>query len=287
MNLSRVPRPLWAAPVALAGIVAALAVTPALAQGGGRQGGGRQGGFGGGGFGGGMRGGGQFGRQQRQLTILDVPVATILTPRLGLSADQAQKINTIVSDIQRQQTDLMASFRGGPNGQGGGQQPGQRPDFQAMRANMEKLQTARQEGIKNAEAVLNDTQKQSLPALLKEVQAFQSAGLPVELTPTLGLTADQTTRIIDIAQSGEKQIAQRAAAAQQQGDRRAIFEVMRGVRESTNKKVLEVLTAEQRTKVEDYLKSHPQPQWPGGGPGGPGGFGRGQRGGGGGARGGA
>lgn len=267
---------------------------------GGPGGPGGQGGFGGPGQGGpGFSGG--MGRGMRQATIVDVP-ASALASSLKLSSTQTEKITAIEKQLQKTREENRPQFggpggRGGFGGPGGGQggpppggqggqagqgagQQGTPPDFEAMRAQMDKMRTAEQTAVRDAEAVLTDEQKKALPGVLAEMNSLRAAGIPLEVVDDLKLTADQKTKISDITKKSQEQMQKRMETARQSGDFQNMRDTMMKSQQQTRTQVLAVLTETQRATVKAFVAAHPQPQGfggrggfggPGGGP--PGGFG--------------
>ncbi len=233
--------------LALMALFASAPFSNANAQGGPPGGGPPRGGPGQGGPGFGGPGRPGFGGP-RTISIVDVPV-TLLTSELKLSAAQTAKIGQIQKDVRQQRQDSMPRF-GGPGGN-----PGGRPDMMAL---MTKMQSIDKAATGSIEAVLTAGQKKALPTLLKQMDTMRRAGIPAEVYSDLKLTAAQKQQMATIAA---------AAPAPQPGAGR---EGMRQNRE----KLLAVLTADQRAKLDAYMKAHPRRGFGGpGGPGGPGGFG--------------
>lgn len=275
-------------------VVVSLPSSIALAQ---PPGGGGGRGGGGGGFGGGRGQGRMFG--QRQMNVMSVPIEA-LQAGLKLTGDQKTKI----TKIQEESRPRFGGGGGGgggrgPGGGGGGRGPGGPPggppgggggrgpggppgggggfDFQAMQARMDA-------GAKKIEALLTPAQKKALPALVKDVGALRTVGIPAQLYGDLQLTGDQKTKIGTLAKQTQDTMQkqfQSAGAGGGGGDFRAMMTTMQKMREDTNKKALAYLNAGQKAKVDKYMKANPQRGFGGGGGrgGGGGGFGGGRGGG--------
>ena len=228
----------------------------------------------GGGFGGpggpgrggrGGRGGGRmgFGGMGRP-TAATVPVSAMVSA-LKLTDDQQTQIAAIQKDFAATRKSLMP-----PPPPGGPQ--GERPDPQAMRANMEKMRTAETKAENDIKALLTDDQKEALPALLKEVGDLQAAGIPTEILGTLKLTSAQKTKILAINKSQQETMRSEMDAARQSGDFSGMREKMQTMQKATHDKVMAVLTETQKQAIADWEKANPRPRGFGG-PGGRGGFG--------------
>lgn len=240
-----------------AGLLLSVITASAIAQpppGGGGPGG-RQG-RGPGGFGRmGMGGGG----------VVNTPISA-LEYGLKLTAKQKTDIVKIQTGVREQMRSLFQPPQGGG-------QPGGPPNFEAMRQNFEKMRELNERESKKIEAMLTPAQKKALPGLLKDVQTLNQTSIPVELMGELKLTADQMKQLTAIAEEAQKQMREKMQEAQQSGNFGAMREMMQQMREETEGKAESVLTDDQRVKVAQYKKDHPQR--PGGfgfgGPGGPGG----------------
>jgi hypothetical protein len=224
-----------------------------------------QGGFGRGQGGNRPAGNRQGGRGMRQLNISDVP-ASALADGLKLTSDQVSKITAIQKPYMEQRKALMPK-------------PGTQPDMQAMRDGWQKMQASRQQVETDVTAVLTDTQKEALPALLKQIGELQMAGIPAELYGTLGLTDDQKTQIVDASAKAQRKMREAMTTAQQDGgDPATMRATMQKLYQESQSSALSVLTPAQRQTVEAYRKDHPQMMRGGmggggrrGGQGGPGG----------------
>jgi len=239
-----------------------------------------------------------------RMSVANVP-AGALDAELDLSPKQKQDIVQLQDAFHKQQRSLMPNFGGpgrpgGPRGQGGppnggpggpggppqggpdGGRPdggpgGQQPNFEQMRANMEKMRALEDKTVKQIEAVLTDSQRRALPGAMKELGAFGPAGIPLDVLGDLKLSSDQKSRIVAIAEKSQQEMRAKMDEARQSGDFQAIREIMQANRENVHKQVMAVLNADQRALVEKFVKEHPMrgPGGPGGFPGGPGGFGPG------------
>lgn len=213
--------------------VSALAQPPAAGAGGG----GRQG-----------RGGGQRGQGFGQTSVVTVPAAALAGP-LKLTDDQKTKIAASQDKFTKDRTALMA-----PDANG------QRPNFQEIGPKVQELTAATQKDI---EAVLTEDQKKMLPAVLKDFQALQGAGIPAGVVGDLKLTADQKTKIAEIAKASQAEIAAKRQELQG-GDRAAMQQALADLRKAQTDKIQAVLTDKQKTTLADYIKAHPQRGFGGG-----------------------
>ena len=212
----------------------------------------------------------------RPLTALDIP-AKALQQALGLTDDQTTKIEAIQkkAHAQRGMGGQFGPPQGGPDGQGGpggqfgppqggpggqggpGRGPGMNPQAQAL--------------IKSIDAILNDKQKKDLPDVLKQFNAYQPAGIPLEIADKVNLTAAQREKVSEIAEAARAADRKVMDEARATGDFEAVREAMQKSREGVHGKVKAVLTDAQNKAIEEFVKSHPRmgPGGPGGGFGGP------------------
>jgi hypothetical protein len=156
---------------------------------------------------------------------------------------------------------------------------------------MTKMQEERKKNDAQVEAVLTDDQKKALPAFLKDVQAYQSAQLPLALISDLKLTEDQKTKIAAVVKQVQTISQEKMQEARDNQDFQAIREIMTQSQTALKDKTRALLTADQKAMVEKYEKENPNQGFGGrggrgGGQGGPGGGGQGGNGGGRGGRGG-
>ena len=226
----------------------------------------------------------------RQAAVVDVPLAMLETG-LSLTADQKTKITAIQQQFQKQRQTMRPGPGGpggqggpggpggpngpdgGPGGPGGGQGPGGPdggpggPGGQGGPGGgqMDKMRDLQQQTSKKIEALLTTSQKQMLPALLKECDALRATGIPAETYSDLKLTADQKTKIAAIAQKAQQTMRQNMEKARQGGgDFEAMRETMQQSRQQSQKEAMNALSTEQRQTVDKYVKAHPRPE---GGPG--------------------
>lgn len=177
--------------IQMAAVLAVVAMSlPALAQGGGggrqRGQGGAGGGFGGGGFGGGQRGmmGGMMGGE---LTLASVPVKT-LTTALGLSDDQAAKVQAIQEKQRAGMQQMMADMR--QNFQGGGDPAAMREAMTEMRT---KMADAGTRASREVEKVLTTDQAAKAKASMRLWKIVQQMGLDLTISDSLKLSDEQIT----------------------------------------------------------------------------------------------
>ncbi len=207
-------------------------------QPGGRQG--RQGGQGRQGFGQG-RGGG----------LVMLPVA-YMDSYLKLTGEQKSKITEIQAKYKEDSKGLMPA----PGAQGAQVDPQARRD--AMQKRMEMMTQA----DKDLQAVLTDDQKKLIPELNKGMQTFRSLGIPVEVVGDLKLTDTQMEKLNTLSADSQKEMMTKMQEARQNanGDRTAMMQMMQDAQKATHEKARLILTTSQRTKLDAYLKDHPQPQ---------------------------
>jgi hypothetical protein len=281
--------------IVAAGALFALTVaiaTPASAQqggfGGGRQrgGAGGGGGFGGGGFGGGQQRGG-FGGQQRggfqrpAPTLASIPVS-VMTPYFNLTEDQGKQIEELQKASRATVQEMQSSFQSLRDQFGNNQNPSQddrqkmMEQMQKMRSEMQAKQATLQEQQAQADReirkVMTEEQRPNTPAFLRDVEYFQRAELPAELIKPLNLESAQKVKINTILDKADadRQAQMRQMFAGRQGggqnggganggqnNFQQMGESMRTAREETHKKILDVLTPDQRAQVEKWEKDHP------------------------------
>jgi Spy/CpxP family protein refolding chaperone len=194
-------------------------------------------------------------RGPRRATAARVPVAA-LQAGLKLTSGQVARIRQL-QDGLRQRRDALMPRRG----QGGGDGP---PDPAAMRARFEKWRTAEQKAESDIAAVLSPAQKQALPGLLKRLDVWRSAGIPLELFGTLNLTGSQEQKIGAIVAKARAASPPRPGPGEDPG---AAWAAIERARASVREQALAVLNPAQRKAVKAYRDAHPRPE-----------FGRGRRG---------
>lgn len=178
----------------------AVATTSAFAQGGApgaRQGGGQGAGRQGGGFGGGRQGGfgGMFGGQQ-DVTLASAPAGALATA-LKFTPEQKTQVSEIQQALREQSQQQMQEMRQGFQGGGG--------DPAAMQEMMQQMQDKRKaadgKATKAIEALLTDDQKTMWPDVKKKWEAFQKAGLSIDLGEALNLTPEQMKALAEYAKN--------------------------------------------------------------------------------------
>lgn len=215
--------------------------------------------------GGGGQGRGQRGGFGRQMTIASVPV-DVLASGLKLTDLQKAKLTALHDQYVKDMTALRP-------------QPGSPPDQDAR----QKMQDLNTEVTSKMTDVLTADQQKELPDFLKSLGSYRTVGIPLEVLPALKLTSDQKTKIVTIAEEGQKAMQAKFQELQQQQqnggnqDRQAMFQAFQTMQKENHDKAVAVLTASQKKTLEEYLTAHPQPTF------GPGGRGGGRRGGGAGA----
>jgi Spy/CpxP family protein refolding chaperone len=247
-----------AATTAVLALAALCGAAQAQFPGGGRPGGGPPGGFPG-------------GPPRGNEGLSNAPIGA-LAYGLKLSASQKTQIAAIQEQAHKEMRGMFPAPGGG------------RPDFQKMQQMMSKIQALNTQTTNKIESLLTPAQKQALPALLKDIQTLNAAGIPAELFGTLKLTAEQKNKISVIIKQEQDGMREKLQGGRQQGG----FEAMRGIfqnaRKQMHEKSMAALTGAQRAQVEKYLAAHPQQGpggfgfpggppggFPGGRPGGPGG----------------
>ena len=214
----------------------------------------------------------------RPASVADVPMP-MLAAGLNLTADQKAKIAPLQQQFRSQRPPMPP--QGGPGGgfpdaQGGpppggqgvpggpdGQQGGP-PDQDAQRAQMDKARQAQQQASKKIEAVLTESQRQALPALLKELDAMRATGIPADLYGDLKLTGSQKTKLAALAQKFQQQQRTAMDAARQSGDFQSVRETMQARRQAHDQ-AMAALTSEQRQLIMKQMRNRP-PGGPGDGP---------------------
>ncbi len=186
----------------------------------------------------GRRGQGQ--RGLGQATLARIPAAALEKP-LSLTADQKTKIEAIQKKYAEDSRALAP--------QAGGQ-----PDPAARQKRTELSAQA----TKDIEAVLKEDQKAKVPDLLKQLGGLSGAGIPLEVVGDLKLTADQTKKIEAVETDSQKAMAELRQGAGAGGDRQAMAQKMREMRQASQQKVMDILTADQKAIVTKYQQEHPR-----------------------------
>jgi len=206
------------------GAVAMVAISQAQGfPGGGRQGGGRM----------------MMGMGGGQMSAIFLLQREDVQDDLGITAEQRGQLR----DLQEKQ---MENMRGRfQRGGGGGQ--GQRPDREAMRAEMEKLQ-------KEMEAEVGKILKPEQSTRLKEIGIQMAGNRAVMQEPVakeLGITADQKTKL-DALQTKQREANQ--AVMERMRNQELDMDQFRATMEKNNKimdeEIGKVLTETQRTKLK-------------------------------------
>ncbi|MCW3101136.1 MAG: hypothetical protein JWL77_6754 [Chthonomonadaceae bacterium] len=198
--------------------------------------------------GGGRQGGGQRGRQGTPLVT--VPVS-VMDSYLKLTADQKAKIAAIQTQYKADVKDLVPA-------------QGAQPDPQAMQEMFQKRQAASTKADADIKAVLTDTQTPMVADMTKDLQSYNAVGIPVGVLGDLKLTADQKTKLAAIATDSQKEMQAKRQEAQANGAR-LDRQTMQDMQKATSEKAMAVLTTSQKTTLDAYVKTHPQPQFGGGG----------------------
>jgi hypothetical protein len=207
---------------------------------------------------GGMMGGGMGGGGVTGLLMMKE-----VREELKLDEDQVAELE----DLGKAMMESMRSMR--PQSGGGGQPPNAQ-DRQAM---MEKMQKANEENEAKVEEILDPKQFDRLVGLYIQASNLQSLNSKLVAT-RLGITEDQKTKMTEIAKANGEKMRELFQAGFGPDAR----EKMGKMREEAEAKIKEVLTDKQKQDMETLKGAEfkfPEPQWRGG-PGGPGG-GRGNR----------
>jgi hypothetical protein len=207
---------------------------------------------------GGMMGGGMGGAGVTGLLMMKE-----VREELKLDEDQ-------VAELEDLGKAMMESMRSMLPQCGGGGQPPNAQDRQAM---MEKMQKANEENEAKVEEILDPKQFDRLVGLFIQASNLQSLNSKLVAT-RLGITEDQKTKMAEIAKANGEKMRELFQAGFGPDAR----EKMGKMREEAEAKIKEVLTDKQKQDMETLKGAEfkfPEPQWRGG-PGGPGG-GRGNR----------
>ncbi|MEM9588404.1 MAG: hypothetical protein AAGA03_14065 [Planctomycetota bacterium] len=259
-------------------LLAFVAVDVTAQDQGGRRGG--RGGFGGGppgGFGGGFggRGGPGGGRGGASLggQILNVMRVEKVQEELELMPEQQEAMGKLAGSVRDQMREKMSDIMGG-GGFGSG-----RPDpskMEELRAEMEKVT---KKALEQAEEVLFPEQMERAKQIAIQ-QMGNGALQDPEIAEELGLKPSQVDEMKSIRETFSKEQQEKFAKLRESGDREAMFEAFRSMRDDQKKveeKAFDVLTSEQKSKFEE-MKGEPfemPQQGRGGFGGGRGGFGGG------------
>ncbi len=163
---------------------------------------------------------------------------------------------------------------GGPGGQGPGGPGGPGFGGPGGPGGQMRMSPAEQAAIKSINSILTDTQVKALPAVLKQFNAFPMAGIPLEVTGSLKLTAAQRTKIATIAEATRASDRKTMDAARESGDFASVRDAMQQSREALHQQVVGILTETQNSTLNNWVSAHPQrgpgngpPPFGGGGPG--------------------
>ena len=171
-------------------------------------------------------------------SLATVPVAA-LANQLKLTASQRAKI-----------AQYQKSFRQ--------QRPPPRPG--QMPFGGDKMRRLNQQVSQKIEGTLTAAQKQSVPGLLHEMDALQSAGIPLEIYTDLKLTASQKKKLMALApprgrMGGPPRDGMGGPPPGGPGDRPPFRP---GMMQGGNPKAMTILTAGQKAMVEKYHREHPR-----------------------------
>jgi Spy/CpxP family protein refolding chaperone len=237
------------------GLVSAL-TAGAMAQGPAGQGGGR--GQAGGRMMGGM-GGGMGGNLTGLLMMKEV------REELKLDEDQVAELEELGKAMMESMRSMRPQGGGGAGGGGGGGQPPNPQDRQAM---MDKMQKANEENEAKVEEILDPKQFDRLVGLFIQSANLQSLNSKLVAT-RLGITEEQKTKMAEIVKANGEKMRELF----QGGFGPDAREKMTKMRDESEAKIKEILTAKQKEDMEALKGAEfkfPEPQWRGGGQGGPG-----------------
>jgi hypothetical protein len=162
---------------------------------------------------------------------------------LKLTEEQVEKIKPLQDKANGALKELLANIQ---------PRNGQPPADQAKRIEMtNKFQETVAACNKDIQAILTEEQKKKVPEMEKEIQLFNSVGLPPATLGDLNLTEEQKKKLKTL--SNETQLKR--------------GELKREERETKGKEInnearrlaMEILTEEQRAVVEKWRKEHPVP----------------------------
>ena len=190
-------------------------------------------------------GGGPGMRGPRPMTAADAPMAA-LTVGLRLTAPQQAKIGAVQTQL-RQQRDSLRPRPGGP------------PDFEAMRAAMDRMRGLDRSASAQVQAVLTGPQKAALPALLQMLDNLRAVGILPATYAELSLSGAQKAQIETLARTA------RAGMRPPPGGGPPDWQAMRAAREQTAQKAMGLLSGSQAALVTRYKAAHPRPGGFGGG----------------------
>ncbi len=182
---------------------------------------------------GGQRGGG-FGMSIAQLPI------DLMDAKLKLSADQKSKISAVLSTYKASMKDLQASMQAAQG------------DQAAMQELFPKLREVGTKANEEINGILDDKQKESAKALLTEVGAMAGVGISPEAYGKLKLSDEVKTKVAKVAADSQKEMMAKRAEMQNGGDRQAIMADIQAMRAETTKKVMALLTDDQKAIVAKY-----------------------------------
>ncbi|MBN1909380.1 MAG: Spy/CpxP family protein refolding chaperone [Pirellulales bacterium] len=278
--MARIPR--WTLALmafALSAILLATAYAQQPPGGGNRGNRGNRGGWG-------MRGGGGMGMMRQGGSILGLLRNEAVQKEIKLGEEQLNQIKDIEKDL--------GNLWGRP-GEGGGARGNWRDmsdeERAAARKKMEERQKEIQEKVKKIEEQVNDVLEPEQLKRVKEIAFQQQLNWPgalardPELAKQLGITEEQKKQLQTVAEEmrkgmmagmrGNREEWDKMTPEEREKSRTETRKKMEEQRKEMTTKMLDVLTAEQKAKI-DELKGKPfdltklQPAWgPGGGRGGP------------------
>jgi hypothetical protein len=176
-----------------------------------------------------------FGQQATPLVVLGIPA---VQEKLALTAEQKTKLGELRNSMQEKMREL----------------------FQAGGANQDAIRELNQQMEKDAEAILNDTQKTNFKPIMQTARDLSGLGrLGLGLLGVTGLSDTQFADLKKLAsETAEKQRAIMQEA--QGGDRQAAFQRIRELDEATGATVRQKLNEAQAKQFDDTLRSLPGPR---------------------------
>lgn len=144
-------------------------------------------------------GGPRMGGPRRPMTLAGAPIEA-LQKGLALKPDQAKKIGGIIDKLRSERRAMFEGMRGGP-GMGGPGGPGG-----GMQAMMQKMQTGEKKATDQINAILTPAQRAKTPALIKQLDAARSIGIPAQVVPDLKLSPAQITKMEALAKTQRDQM---------------------------------------------------------------------------------
>lgn len=157
---------------------------------------------------------------------------------LRLTDEQVAKIKPVQEKARALLNDLRTQITGA--------------DREKLREVLANYRTSMEQFDKEVEAALTEEQRKKVPDMKRDMQLFNSVGLPPAIIADLNLTEEQKKQLTTIAQEAQ---ARRSALTPQ--ERR---EKGREISQEARTKAMEVLNAEQKAKVENFRRRNQERQ---------------------------